>query len=52
MNQWMDTKCEPELNDIETVWRDRKAHHLVHQTFTDTEALDPTNHNAVDGLNL
>jgi len=52
MNQRMDTKYAPELNDIETVWRDRKAHHLVHQTFTDTEALDPTNHNAVDGLNL
>ncbi len=42
----------PELNDIETVWRDRKAHHLARQTFTDTDALDRTIHNAVEALNV
>ena len=30
----------PELNDIETVWRDLKAHHLAHQTFDDIDALE------------
>ena len=29
-----------ELNDIEVVWHDLKAHHLAHQTFNDTQALD------------
>jgi DDE superfamily endonuclease/Homeodomain-like domain len=28
-------KYAPELDDIEPVWRDLKAHHLAHQTFTD-----------------
>ena len=42
----------PELNDIETVWRNLKAHHLAHQAFTDTEALDPTIHEAAQALNV
>ena len=41
----------PELNDIELVWRDLKAHHLAHQTFTDADALDQAIHEAVDALN-
>jgi len=39
------------LNDIETVWRDLKAHHLAHQTFADTDALDRAVHKAVGVLN-
>ncbi len=35
-------KYAPELNDIEVVWHDLKAHHLAHQTFADTDALDQT----------
>jgi transposase len=49
--EWL-PKYAPELNDIETVWRDLKAHHLAHQTFTDTEALDQTIHDAVEALNV
>ena len=30
--EWL-PKYAPELNDIEPVWRDLKAHHLAHQTF-------------------
>jgi transposase len=48
--EWL-PKYAPELNDIETVWRDLKAHHLAHQTFTDTDALDQAIHNAVEALN-
>ena len=44
-------KYAPELNDIEVVWRALKAHHLAHQTFADTEALDRAIHHAVDALN-
>jgi len=33
-------KYAPELNDIEVVWHDLKAHHLAHQTFTAVAALD------------
>ena len=44
-------KYAPELNDIEVVWRDLKAHHLAHQTFTDAEALDREIHAAVEALN-
>ncbi len=44
-------KYAPELNDIEVVWRDLKAHHLAHQTFTDAEALDCEIHAAVEALN-
>jgi transposase len=32
--EWL-PKYAPELNDIELVWRDLKAHHLAHQTFAD-----------------
>ena len=48
--EWL-PKYAPELNDIETVWRDLKAHHLAHQTFDDIEALDDAIHQAVDALN-
>jgi hypothetical protein len=46
-------KYAPELNDIEPVWRDLKAHHLAHQTFADADAdaLDQAIHHAVDALN-
>ena len=40
-----------ELNEIEPVWRDLKAHHLAHQTFTDVNALDLAIHDAVIDLN-
>jgi len=33
------------------VWRDLKAHHLAHQTFTDVADLDQAIHNAVHDLN-
>jgi transposase len=45
------TKYAPELNEIEPVWRDLKAHHLAHQTFTDIAALDHAIHDAVINLN-
>jgi transposase len=48
--EWL-PKYAPELNDIEVVWHDLKAHHLAHQTFTDTAALDQAIHAAVKGLN-
>lgn len=48
--EWL-PKYAPELNDIELVWRDLKAHHLAHQTFTDPETLDRTIHDAVTALN-
>jgi hypothetical protein len=44
-------KYAPEWNDIETVWRDLKPHHLAHQTFADTDALDQPIHQAVGALN-
>ena len=49
--EWL-PKYAPELNDIETVWRDLKAHYLAHQTFTDTEVLNRTIQNAVETLNV
>jgi hypothetical protein len=49
--EWL-PKYAPELNDIEVVWHDLKAHHLAHQTFTDTEALDRAIHAAVVALNI
>jgi hypothetical protein len=49
--EWL-PKYAPELNDIEVVWHDLKAHHLAHQTFTDAEALDRAVHHAVAALNL
>lgn len=48
--EWL-PKYAPELNDIEIVWGDLKAHHLAHQTFTDPDALDQAIHNAVAALN-
>ena len=48
--EWL-PKYAPELNDIEPVWRDLKAHHLAHQTFTDAAALDQAIHDAVTDLN-
>ena len=48
--EWL-PKYAPELNEIEPVWRDLKAHHLAHQTFTDLPALDQAIHDAVIGLN-
>ena len=41
--EWL-PKYAPELNDIEPVWRDLKAHHLAHQTFADPPALDQAIH--------
>jgi transposase len=40
--EWL-PKYAPELNDIEVVWRDLKAHHLAHHTFADPDALDQAN---------
>ena len=51
MNQRMDTKYAPELNDIETVWRDLKAHYLAHRTFDDIQDLNHQIHAAVQSLN-
>jgi transposase len=48
--EWL-PKYAPELNDIEVVWHDLKAHHLAHQTFHDTLALDRAIHAAVAALN-
>ena len=48
--EWL-PKYATELNNIEVVWRDLKAHHLAHQTFTDAAALDRAIHTAVDDLN-
>ena len=48
--EWL-PKSAPELNDIEPVWRDLKAHHLAHQTFADADALDRAIHHAVSDLN-
>jgi transposase len=48
--EWL-PKYAPELNDIEVVWHDLKAHHLAHQTFTDAAALERAVHTAVAALN-
>ena len=48
--EWL-PKYSPELNDIEVVWHDLKAHHLAHQTFANAEALDWEIHAAVEALN-
>ena len=48
--EWL-PKYAPELNDIEAVWRDLKAYHLAHQTFTNITALDQAIHTAVKDLN-
>jgi transposase len=49
--EWL-PKYAPELNDIETVWRDLKAHHLAHQTFADAERLETAIQTAVTALNI
>jgi transposase len=48
--EWL-PKYAPELNDIEVVWRDLKAHHLAHHTVADADALDRAIHAAVAALN-
>lgn len=48
--EWL-PKYTPELNDIERIWRDLKALHLAHQTFTDAQALDCAIHSTVVDLN-
>ena len=48
--EWL-PKYAPDLNEIEVVWHDLKAHHLAHQTFTDAEALDRGIHAGVAALN-
>lgn len=48
--EWL-PKYAPELNDIETVWRDLKAHNLAHMTFDDAEDLNREIHAAVKDLN-
>jgi transposase len=48
--EWL-PKYAPELNDIEVVWHDLKAHHLAHKTFTNIDALNQAIHTAVDDLN-
>lgn len=48
--EWL-PKYAPELNDIEVVWHDLKAHHLAHRTFVDVDALDHAIHAAVTALN-
>ena len=48
--EWL-PKYAPELNDIEVVWHDLKAHHLAHQTFTDPAALEQAIRAAVTDLN-
>jgi transposase len=47
--EWL-PKYAPELNDIELVWHDLKAHHPAHQTFSD-DALHRAIHAAVEALN-
>jgi DDE superfamily endonuclease len=47
--EWL-PKYAPELNDIEVVWHDLKAHHLAQQTFTDVAAFDHAIHTAVQDL--
>jgi transposase len=48
--EWL-PKYAPELNDIEVVWHDLKAHHLAHKTLTDVAALGQDIHAAVEALN-
>ena len=48
--EWL-PKYAPELNDIEVVWHDLKAHNLAHYTFTDAADLDQAIHQAVQALN-
>ena len=48
--EWL-PKYAPELNDIEQVWHDLKAHHLAHRTFADTAELELAIHEATESLN-
>ena len=48
--EWL-PKYAPELNDIEVVWHDLKAHNLAHYTFTDAADPDRAIHQAVQALN-
>ena len=48
--EWL-PKYAPELNDIEPVWGDLKAHYLAHHTFADPQALENAIHAAVAELN-
>jgi transposase len=48
--EWL-PKYAPELNEIEVVWHDLKAHHLAHQTFADVEALHRAIETTVTALN-
>ena len=48
--EWL-PKYTPELNDIETVWRDLKAHNLAHMTFDHVEDLNREILSAVRDLN-
>lgn len=48
--EWL-PKYSPELNDIEPVWHDLKAHNLAHMTFSDAQTLDAAIHHAVAALN-
>jgi transposase len=47
--EWL-PKYAPELNDIETIWRDLRAHHRAHQTFANADTLDQAIHKAVQAL--
>ena len=48
--EWL-PRYAPELNLIETTWRDLKRRHLAHRTFRDTDDLDQAIHQAVATLN-
>lgn len=48
--EWL-PKYAHELNDIEVVWHDLKAHHLAYKTFTDVAALGQNIHTGVEALN-
>lgn len=48
--EWL-PQYAPDLNDIERVWHDLKAHHLAHQTIVDTDDPDRAIHQAVGKLN-
>ena len=49
--EWL-AKFTREVNEIEPAWRDLKARHLAHQTFTDLAAfVDQPIHDAVIDLN-
>ena len=48
--EWL-PRHAPELNAIETTWRDLKRHHLVRQTFRNASDLDSAIHQAVANLN-